>query len=155
MEISVYDEKIGSERLSADELAAIGPLHLSAGERVEGASGRAVDFLQWYAAWRARKGGESHPMPRRLEVRAADEFEAAVPWAQLDRALLLYRQEDGQPLRKGFPLRLYVPDGSSECLNVKSVVEIRFRYEGDAQDGADYGFRNKISPDQLLKRGAN
>ncbi|AFH60566.1 hypothetical protein ACVNS2_07780 [Paenibacillus caseinilyticus] len=154
MEIAVYDEKIGSERLTADELAAIGPLHLSAAERVEGVSGRAVDFLQWYAAWRSRHGAEGQPMPKRLGVRAADEFEASVPWAQLERALLLYRQEDGQPLKKGYPLRLYVPDGSSDCLNVKSVVQIRFLYEGDPQEGADYGFRNEISPDQLRKREA-
>lgn len=79
---------------------------------------------------------------------ASDEFQATIPLDQLGDALLLFQQDD-QPLKKGFPVRLLVPDGSSECLNVKSVVKIEC-VQGDRQDEqATFGFKNLVKPSEL------
>ena len=79
---------------------------------------------------------------------ASDEFQATIPLDQLGDALLLF-QQDEQPLKKGFPVRLLVPNGSSECLNVKSVVKIECA-EGDRGDEqATFGFKNLVKPSEL------
>ncbi|HJV45209.1 MAG TPA: molybdopterin-dependent oxidoreductase [Bacillota bacterium] len=54
---------------------------------------------------------------------ANDGFEQRIPMAELHSAFLLYKQK-GEPLKKGYPVRLYVPGYESDCLNVKSVVRI-------------------------------
>lgn len=88
-----------------------------------------------------------------LRFLGADDFQAELPINDLQDAFLLYRQ-NGRPLKKGFPVRLYVPQGDSNCLNVKSIVRIEaVAYDGaDAKKPASFGFRNFIRPDELLKR---
>ncbi|AJY77330.1 hypothetical protein VN24_25680 [Paenibacillus beijingensis] len=151
MEIHVHDELNGAATFSVQEIAALAPGHFPITERVEGVSGKAFDWLSWYKAWCERQQGAPARIPTHLQVEAADEFQATVPWNQLDKALFLYAQENGEPLKKGFPIRLYVPDGSSECLNVKSVVAIRVLYDGAAGDEATYGYKNMVTPDELFK----
>ncbi|UUZ80613.1 hypothetical protein LJK88_38115 [Paenibacillus sp. P26] len=114
-------------------------------------AGQAFDWLSWHRAWLQRRQAEGSRPPTHIEVEAADEFQARVPWDQLGRALILYAQENGEPLRKGYPIRLYVPDGSSECLNVKSVVRLSLLYDGEAGMEAAYGYKNTVSPDELRK----
>ncbi|MCS7463649.1 hypothetical protein N0M98_26435 [Paenibacillus doosanensis] len=152
MNITVYDEKHGYGQYTATEMSAAAPVHLPLQERVPGVSGQAFELKSWYRAWtkqrKALPGQEQEPALMRVE--AADEFQATIPWSQLDQAVFLYEQ-DGKPLHKGFPIRLYVPDGSSECLNVKSIVTIRFLYSEKA-DEASYGFKNVVSPEDLRLR---
>ncbi|MFB9327484.1 hypothetical protein ACFFSY_16260 [Paenibacillus aurantiacus] len=121
-------------------------------ERVEGGVGEAFDFAAWYEAWRREQGlTEDDPHPTHMKVEAADTFEAQIPWAQLGNAAFQYAQE-GKPLVKGGPIRLYAPNGSSECLNVKSVVVCRFLHLEHDQDEASYGFKNTFSPQEMLKK---
>jgi hypothetical protein len=147
MRISVYDELCGNAEFTVDELKALAPVHLAMEDRVQEVEGRAFDVPSWYDAWRQRQGKANGRKPSHMTVEAADEFQASIPWEQLGRAAFLYEQ-NGQPLKKGFPIRLYVPDGSSECLNVKSVVQIRISYSEGLEEAA-YGFKNQISPDEL------
>ena len=79
-----------------------------------------------------------------MRVAAADGFEAVIPWEQLDRAVFLYEQ-NGNPLKKGYPIRLYVPDGTSQCLNVKGVVDIFFLKDAGLGKEASFGFKNNVS----------
>jgi DMSO/TMAO reductase YedYZ molybdopterin-dependent catalytic subunit len=89
------------------------------------------------------------PLPECTHVvfHALDDFQATLPLADLGQALLLF-QQDGEPLKKGFPVRLLVPDGASDCLNVKSVVRIEF-VQADPNQGATFGFKNLVSPSEL------
>ncbi|CAG7631311.1 hypothetical protein ACFQI7_17260 [Paenibacillus allorhizosphaerae] len=153
MKIEVYDEMYGSAELEVDELAQLSAVQFEAGNRVAGVTGRAVDFQAWYRGWRESRNGGSGEPPSGVQVEAVDEFQAVIPWSELGRAMFLYKQADGEPLKKGFPLRLYVPDGSSECLNVKSVVRIRVLYRGGEGLSVSYGFKNRITPEQLRKPG--
>ena len=122
---------------------------IDAGSRLEAASGRAVDWQAWFEAWSVTYGnGESKPT--HLEVTAKDEFHAVIPWAELKDAFVVYAQADGQPLAKAYPLRLYTPNGSSECLNVKSVVELRIHDDASLGEKATFGFRNVLTPEQLF-----
>lgn len=79
---------------------------------------------------------------------ASDEFQATLPIAEAKGSYLLF-QQDGNPLRKGFPVRVIVPNGSSECLNVKSVVNIEFVSLEKAEQEATYGFKNTVSAEEL------
>jgi DMSO/TMAO reductase YedYZ molybdopterin-dependent catalytic subunit len=79
---------------------------------------------------------------------ARDDFQAVLPKEQLKDALLLFQQEDGTPLKKGFPVRLIVPNGHSDCLNVKSVVKIEFVKLKPDQE-ASFGFKNTVSLEEL------
>ncbi|MCR8634609.1 molybdopterin-dependent oxidoreductase [Paenibacillus radicis (ex Xue et al. 2023)] len=147
MKVSVYDELCGNAEFTVDELKALAPLHLSLEDRVQGIAGRAFDLPTWYGAWQRQQGADSDRTPTHMEVEAVDEFQAKIPWEQLSQAAFLYEQ-NGEPLKKGFPIRLYVPDGSSECLNVKSVVKIRFTYQVSSAE-ATYGFKNQVSIEEL------
>jgi hypothetical protein len=147
MDIKVHDELGGEVKFTLEELKDLAPLHLSLEERVPGVEGKAFDVLSWYRAWRQRQHITIERLPAFMEVEAVDEFQATIPWEQLGQAVFLYEQ-NGSPLKKGFPIRLYVPDGSSECLNVKSVVHIKFGYE-PAFAEASYGFKNQVSLDDL------
>lgn len=80
---------------------------------------------------------------------ASDDFQAILPIEQLENALLLFSQEE-KPLKKGFPVRLLVPDGHSDCLNVKSVVSINF-IRSEPHQKAEFGFANTVSPDDLAR----
>lgn len=103
-------------------------------DRVPGVPGEAFGLKAWYASF-------GQPAITHLLVRAEDGFEAVVPASQLEGALFQYAIE-GRPLTKGGPLRLYVPDGSSACLNVKSVVAIVFVSDPAQGDEASYGHRH-------------
>ncbi|MBB3108302.1 hypothetical protein FHS18_000330 [Paenibacillus phyllosphaerae] len=121
-------------------------------ERVDDAAGEAFDFAAWYAAWRLEQGiGADQPHPTHLKVEAVDSFEAVIPWKQLESAAFLFRV-DGAPLAKGGPLRLFTPNGSSECLNVKSVVVCRFIQDETLGDESVYGFKSTFSPQELFMK---
>lgn len=79
---------------------------------------------------------------------ASDEFQALLPIAEARTAYLLFQQDDS-PLKKGFPVRVIVPNGSSECLNVKSVIYIEFIQHAQPEQEATYGFKNTVSPEEL------
>lgn len=138
-------------RWPVSQMAALGPLQLDIAERVPGVAGKAFDVWTWYGAWQQAAGqagtGES---PSHLQVEASDEFCATIPWGELGQAAFLYEQ-DGKPIKKGFPLRLYVPNGSSACLNVKSVLKVRLLHDPSLGDEATYGYKNRLSPDDLRK----
>jgi len=55
---------------------------------------------------------------------AEDGFLQKIARQELDRAFFVFKQK-GEPLTKGFPVRLYIPENESDCLNVKSVVRIQ------------------------------
>ncbi|MFC5647632.1 hypothetical protein ACFPYJ_00515 [Paenibacillus solisilvae] len=134
--------------IMAELAGAVFPLS----EIVAGAAGEAFDFSEWYSAWRTKQGiHEDFPQPTHLKVEAADTFEALIPWEQLTDAAVQFTI-DGEPLPKG-PVRLYVPNGSSECLNVKSVVACRFIHEEASRGDVSYGFKSVFTPqDMQFKR---
>ncbi|MFC5529350.1 hypothetical protein [Cohnella yongneupensis] len=111
--------------------------------RVPGVPGEAFDLMAWYTAAARDQEGTVNPAPEptHLLVRAADGFEAVVPKSQLKGALFQFAI-DGMPLTKGGPLRLYVPDGTSACLNVKSVVSVVLAADDSLGDEAGYGHRH-------------
>ena len=150
MKIAVYDGEENAVYLTVKEMAQMAPLHFSLEQRVPGIEGKAFDLKQWYHAWKT----DHALMPTHLTVEAADQFQATIPWDQLDKAALLYEQDE-LPLKKGFPIRLYVPDGSSNCLNVKSIVSFYFIFNGDSGEDALFGFKNKISLDEMRKDKTN
>ncbi|WP_028548128.1 molybdopterin-dependent oxidoreductase [Paenibacillus sp. UNC451MF] len=147
MNITVYDDLGGSEQCTVAEMSSLAPNHFPLKERVPGVEGQAFELKSWYHAWMNKRQVNTDREPVLMKVEAVDEFQATIPWNQLNQAVFLYEQ-DGKPLQKGFPIRLYVPDGSSECLNVKSVVTIWFEYDQTVNE-ASYGFKNRISIDEL------
>jgi hypothetical protein len=148
MNIFVVDALIAAEEFTVKELVELAPFRLPIRERVPFAQGKAFDLKSWYRAWRKHHGVEQAKEPTHMKVEAIDEFQAVMSWSELDQAVFLYAQDEG-PLQKGFPIRLYVPNGSSECLNVKSVVKIMFIHDALLTDEASYGFKNTISVDEL------
>jgi DMSO/TMAO reductase YedYZ molybdopterin-dependent catalytic subunit len=70
---------------------------------------------------------------------STDDFHASIPLAPIvDRAFLIYRAADGQPLdaNAGGPFRFYIPnhkachtDEIDECANVKFVDRLEFTAE--------------------------
>ena len=138
---------------SPEQMALLAGNVFALSERVPEAGGDAFDFAAWYAAWRTLQGiGQQTPEPSHLKVEGADSFEAVIPWEQLAEAAVQYAIE-GQPLHKGGPIRLYVPNGSSACLNVKSVVMCRFLHEEASRGEVSYGFKSTFSPqDMRIKR---
>ncbi|RED64039.1 hypothetical protein [Cohnella lupini] len=124
-------------------------------DRVPGTIGEGFDLQSWYSAvlrtvTDEAKEGLPAGQPTHLTVRAADEFQATIPWGQLSKALFQYAV-DGLPLAKGQPIRLYVPDGTSACLNVKSVVTVKIVSDALLGEDATYGFLNEVSPSLMLK----
>jgi hypothetical protein len=162
------------EEVASAQLALEAPLHLDISQRVEGARGRAFDLLTWFAAFQLRHLQDLPAgTPTHLQVNAADEFQAVIPWEQLKEAAIKYAEEEGPagtapadsranatigepsahiPIADT-PLRLYVPHGSSECLNVKRVIRITFLYEPERDESATYGFRNVVSVQDLGSAG--
>lgn len=151
MKIRVYDEVSGHAELTVQEMAALAPRLVSLEERVPGVQGQAFELKAWYAAWQNQQQHRAEGEPARMTVEAVDEFQASIPWKELGEAVFLFEQ-NGEPLSKGFPIRLYVPNGSSECLNVKSVVQIRFQYTDDSSQEATYGFKNQVTLEELKFR---
>jgi hypothetical protein len=144
-------EKDKVKQLTVEEMVAMNPLIVHIDERVPGIEGKAIDLISWYTSWAKASDQVLGEFPTHLTVEAADEFTATVSWSELQLAVLLFEQE-GLPLKKGFPLRLYVPDGSSACLNVKSVIKLSFIHQADLETTATYGFKNTITIDELRKK---
>lgn len=147
-------EHVGLDPLSIsiDEIKALGGKWFPIRERVEGAAGLAVDFRTWYAAWRAQVDAVGlTEEPATLRVKAKDTFEAQIPWSQLADAALGIADDDGGPLSRGGPVRLYVPSGSSDCLHVKQLVLLQFVQTSLPDEEASYGFKNVFSPEDLRK----
>lgn len=136
-----------------EEMAAIAGRLFPLSEVIQDGAGEAFDLLAWYSAWRNRNGiGDEVPQPSHLQVEAADTFEAVIPWEQLGDSAVQYRVDDA-PLAKNGPIRLYVPNGSSDCLNVKRVIACRFVNKEESRGEASYGFKNTFSPQEMrLKR---
>lgn len=150
MNIHVQDEQYGQEAAPVSGFVELAPTIVSLEDLIPGVSGQAFELKAWHRAWRLKRSAEADLEPNGMTVEAIDEFQASIPWDQLDQAVFLYEQE-GQPLKKGYPLRLYVPNGSSECLNVKSVVRIHFYYD-HATTEATYGFKNQVSIEELTRK---
>lgn len=129
---------------SPQEMASLSGQVFPVALRVPDAAGEGFDLMDWCTRILPTPADMTH-----LIVRAADEFQATIPRKQLSKALLQYSIE-GNPLVKGGPLRLYVPDGSSACLNVKSVVLFQFVIDPKLGEDASYGFRNEISQIQVV-----
>ncbi|TXK75861.1 molybdopterin-dependent oxidoreductase [Paenibacillus sp. N3.4] len=148
LRIQVSDIHIASEALTINEMVALAKERVALEDRVPLAEGEAFVLKTWYASWKNSHRSEHPEEPTHIKVEAADEFQALIPWSQADSALFLYAQK-GQKLSKGYPIRLYVPDGSSECLNVKSIMKIWFLHDAAWGEEASYGFKNKITLDEL------
>lgn len=146
--IEVSDIHNKNVTFTVPEMVALAEHRLNIQDRVPAVEGDAFDLKTWYHNWSSKGQNDGSEEPTHVRVEAVDEFQALIPWSQVDQALFLYAQE-GQPLKKGYPIRLYVPDGSSECLNVKSIVKIWFLYEPALGEEATYGFKNKVALDEL------
>ncbi|OCT11656.1 hypothetical protein A8709_27665 [Paenibacillus pectinilyticus] len=146
--IHVSDIHSTTETFTVDEMVALAEQKLNSQDRVPEVQGEAFDLKGWYRSWKNTHHVEEREEPTHVKVEAVDEFQALMPWSQVEQALFLYAQE-GQPLKKGYPIRLYVPDGSSECLNVKSIVKIWFLRDASLGEEATYGFKNKVSLEEL------
>ncbi|ALS26872.1 hypothetical protein IJ21_14680 [Paenibacillus sp. 32O-W] len=149
--IRIRHEDIGEELTDAEAMAALAGETFPIRERVPEAAGEALDWLSWYAAWRAARGltaGDAGPTHLKLE--AADGFEAIVPWEQLSGAAVVFAM-DGGPLAKNGPLRFYVPNGTSKCLNVKQVIGISIERDRNFRGEASYGFKTTFQPEELRK----
>ncbi|KRF03551.1 hypothetical protein ASG89_01935 [Paenibacillus sp. Soil766] len=146
--IVVSDLHKNQETFTVDEMVALADQRLNIQDRVPSVEGEAFDLKSWYQNWNNQGKQRTAEEPTHVRVEAIDEFQALIPWIQVDQALFLYAQE-GQPLKKGYPIRLYVPDGSSECLNVKSIVKVWFLNDPALGEEATYGFKNKVTLDEL------
>jgi hypothetical protein len=146
-------EKEMKHLFTVQDMLSLGFTSVDIAERVPGVDGLAMDLTSWYALWVKWSGQPASQLPTHLQVDAADEFSAVIGWQELQTAALLYEQ-GGLPLIKGYPLRLYVPDGSSACLNVKSVIKLEFLHQADLDHQATYGFKNNLSVQDLKKKKA-
>lgn len=151
-EIKIEHFELGLSVTSPAEMAKLAGTSFKIDERVPGTAGEAFDWHSWYSAWLHHAGKtEAAITPSYLIVEAADTFEASIPWEQLEQAAVLY-QLNGEPLSKTGPIRLYVPNGSSKCLNVKSIVKLKIGYNAASeQEEATYGFKHTFSADELRK----
>jgi hypothetical protein len=151
-EINIEHFELGASVTTPEEMAKLTGAGFLISERVPEAVGEAFDWLLWYAAWLRDKNPDKAAKlmkPSYLIVEAADTFEATIPWEQLEQAAVLYRM-NGLPLQKAGPIRLYVPNGSSKCLNVKSIVKLKIgRDLQNTQVEAAYGFKHTFSMDDL------
>ncbi|SDX20128.1 hypothetical protein [Paenibacillus sp. CF384] len=136
-------------RMTADDMAKLAGASFPLSTRIAGAAGEAFDFGAWFTAWRDSQGiAADAPLPTHLKVEAVDTFEALVPWEQLKDAAVQYAI-GGEALHKGGPIRLYVPHGSSECLNVKSVVVCKFIHDEEKRGEVSYGFKQTFSAEEM------
>ena len=153
MQIQINDPRIGERSLSAEEWANEASTTFKLQDFIPGVPVEAFNLKDWYAGWRSKTNPLDHDWPSHIRFTAIDEFTALIPWEQLDQAAMQYAI-DGASLSKGYPIRLYVPQGSSECLNVKSIVQIELLYEPELGDEASYGFKNVISvADMIMSKG--
>ncbi|MDP5275081.1 hypothetical protein [Chengkuizengella axinellae] len=146
MNIHIFENETEVLVLSVEQLQKMAPHHFTINERVPGIEGRAFDLATWYESWSKKSTNPTH-----IKVEAVDEFQAMIPWDELDSAAILYEQNE-KPLKKGFPIRLYVPDGSSDCLNVKSIVKIFFIRDQSLGNESSFGFKNTLDVSDLGKQ---
>ncbi|MGM0882651.1 MAG: hypothetical protein ACQEXQ_16615 [Bacillota bacterium] len=149
-ELTIDHFELGLSVTSAAEMAELAGASFPIADRVPEAAGEAIDWQSWYSAWLKHNGTKAAAQtPSYLMVEAADTFEATIPWEQLDQAAVLISLE-GEPLTKTGPIRLYVPNGSSKCLNVKSIVKLKIGYNAASeQEEASYGFKHTFTADDL------
>lgn len=149
-ELTIDHFELGLSVTSAAEMAELAGASFPIADRVPEAAGEAIDWQSWYYAWLKHNGKEAGAVtPSYLMVEAADTFEATIPWEQLDQAAVLISLE-GEPLTKTGPIRLYVPNGSSKCLNVKSIVKLKIGYNAaSGREEASYGFKHTFTADDL------
>jgi hypothetical protein len=150
--IRIEHFELGLSMTNSSEMAKLAGASFSIADRVPETAGEAFDWHSWYLGWLQHAGvADQAPAPTHLIVEAADTFEASIPWEQLEHAAVLF-QLDGVPLNKTGPIRLYVPNGSSKCLNVKSIVKLKLAYHiGAEQEEATFGFKHTFSADDLRK----
>lgn len=56
---------------------------------------------------------------------AEGDFAASIPLREAEKGILIYKLDNGSLERKfGGPVRFVVPEGTSECNNVKSLIRI-------------------------------
>lgn len=149
MQIHIMDPHIGQLHVTPDEWADEATLKFNLNERVTGIPGEAFDLKEWHKRWRNKNSIIDLAEPTHLRVTAVDEFTALIPWGQLEMAAFQYAI-NGEKLSKGYPIRLYVPNGSSDCLNVKGVVQVELLYEPALGDEAKFGFKNQIKLEDMI-----
>jgi hypothetical protein len=149
LRIHIIDPHIGQLQLTPSQWADEGAVKFDMNERVVGVPGEAFDLMEWYEGWRSKNLITDLAQPTHLRVTAVDEFTALIPWGQLAQAAIQYAIH-GEPLTKGHPIRLYVPNGTSDCLNVKGVVHVELLYESNLGDEATYGFKNHIKLEDMF-----
>lgn len=149
-ELTIDHFELGLSVTSAAEMAELAGASFPIADRVPEAAGEAIDWQSWYSAWLKHNGTKAAVLtPSYLMVEAADTFEATIPWEQLNQAAVLISLE-GEPLTKTGPIRLYVPNGSSKCLNVKSIVKLKIGYNAASEpEEASYGFKHTFTADDL------
>ncbi|MWC26951.1 molybdopterin-dependent oxidoreductase [Paenibacillus sp. MMS18-CY102] len=150
--IEIEHDEFGIESWTADAMAELAGESFPIGERVPEAAGKAFDWAIWYEEWLNLLAYTSHctlSPPKQLKLYAADQFEASIPWDQLKGAAVLFAEQDGTPLAKGGPIRLFVPNGSSKCLNVKNIVRIVVSTQEELSEEATYGFKQQFTLDDM------
>jgi len=155
--VEIEHEQFGIELWTPSMMAELAGSVFSIAERVPGTAGLAFDWAAWYEEWLrliAYTSQCSLASATHLKLYAADSFEAVIPWAQLKDAAVLYADEEDQPLVDAGPLRFYVPNGTSKCLNVKNVVRIVVSVDENGGAEASYGFKSQFSAEELLRAGS-
>lgn len=150
--IEIEHEQFGVEQWTATLMSELAGEVFAIETRVPGASGIAFDWQKWFEEWLFLLSYTTQcklSPPTHLKLYAADAFEATIPWAQLSAAAVLFAEEDGSPLTQAGPIRFYVPNGTSKCLNVKNVVRIVISSEETLGDEAAYGFKQQWSAEEL------
>ncbi|PWW01158.1 hypothetical protein DFQ01_11048 [Paenibacillus cellulosilyticus] len=150
--IEIEHEQFGVEQWTAAVMSELAGDVFAIETRVPGASGLAFDWQKWFEEWLFLLSYTTQcklSPPTHLKLYAADSFEAIIPWEQLRDAAVLFAEEDGSPLTQAGPIRFYVPNGTSKCLNVKNVVRVVISTEELPSDEAAYGFKQQWSADEL------
>lgn len=70
--------------------------------------------------------------PTSFEVCGTDGFYAAVPWRSAEQAMFRFPVDADHAATSG-GLRLFVRNSDNACLNVKSIVDIRFEYDDELE----------------------
>lgn len=118
--VSVTGPAGQERRFTFADLAALPAAHQvpDVSALVPGRAGRAVRVA-------GLLGPASADAPHGVVSSSDERFQAGLPRAQLEQALLVYALGGGPlPADQGGPFRLFVPEGGDACLNVKGVARI-------------------------------
>jgi len=154
-DIEIEHEQFGVEQWTPVVMSELAGEVFAIESRVPGASGIAFDWHKWFEEWLFLLSYTTQcklAAPTHLKLYASDSFEAIIPWAQLREAAVLFAEPDGSPLTTAGPIRFYVPNGTSKCLNVKNVVRIVISTEEALSDEASFGFKQQWSADELRRK---